>query len=87
MAELSTTISVFVERVVQPSCLTDVMELVRRLRIQAMMAPGYQLGAMWHDISNPNRILTLDTWQSRSVRRAFGWLLTVRRYFRISSRS
>ena len=64
MAELSTTISVFVERVVQASCLTDVMELVHRHRIQAMMSPGYQLGVIWQDISNPNRILTIDHWQS-----------------------
>lgn len=57
-------IKVLMERTIKGKNVSEIVRLLRQLRIKAMQQPGYISGETLHAIDDPNYYLVISTWES-----------------------
>lgn len=57
-------IKVLLERTIKGKNVSEIVRLLRQLRIKAMQQPGYISGETLHAVDDPNYYLVISTWES-----------------------
>ncbi len=57
-------IKVFMERVIKGKNVTEIVRLLRQLRVKAMQQPGYISGETLHAVDDPNVHLVISSWEN-----------------------
>jgi len=58
-------VKVLVERKIAGKNVSEIVRLLRQLRVQAMQQPGYISGETLHAVDDPNFYLVISTWESK----------------------
>jgi heme-degrading monooxygenase HmoA len=58
-------IKVLLEREIKGKNVSDIVRLLRKMRVLAMQQPGYISGETLHAVDDPNYYLVISTWESR----------------------
>ncbi|AEB10292.1 antibiotic biosynthesis monooxygenase family protein [Desulfobacca acetoxidans] len=57
-------IKVIMERTIKGRNVSEIVRLLRMLRVKAMQQPGYISGETLHAIDDPNSYLVISTWEN-----------------------
>ena len=57
-------VKVLLERTIRGQNVSQIVRLLRQLRILAMQQPGYISGETLHGVDDPNFYLVISTWES-----------------------
>lgn len=57
-------IKVLLERTIKGKNVSEIVRLLRQLRVKAMQQPGYISGETLHAVDDPNHYLVISTWES-----------------------
>jgi heme oxygenase (mycobilin-producing) len=57
-------VKVLMERTIRGQNVSDIVRLLRQLRVKAMQQPGYISGETLHGVDDPNYYLVISTWES-----------------------
>lgn len=57
-------VKVLLERTIKGKHVSDIVRLLRQMRVLAMQQPGYISGETLHAVSDPNHYLVISTWES-----------------------
>jgi heme-degrading monooxygenase HmoA len=57
-------VKVLLERTIRGQNVSQIVRLLRQLRILAMQQPGYISGETLHGLDDPNFYLVISTWES-----------------------
>lgn len=57
-------IKVLLERTIKGKNVSEIVRLLRQLRVKAMQQPGYISGETLHAVDDPNYYLVISTWES-----------------------
>lgn len=57
-------IKVLLERTIKGKNVSQIVRLLRQLRVKAMQQPGYISGETLHAVDDPNHYLVISTWES-----------------------
>ncbi len=60
-------IKVLMERTIKGKNVSEIVRLLRQLRVRAMQQPGYISGETLHAVDDPNCHLVISTWDSLSA--------------------
>lgn len=59
-------IKVLLEREIKGKNVSEIVRLLRQMRILAMQQPGYISGETLHALDDPNYYLVISTWESQA---------------------
>ncbi|OPX19841.1 MAG: antibiotic biosynthesis monooxygenase [Desulfobacca sp. 4484_104] len=59
-------IKVFMERSIKGKNVSEIVRLLRMLRVKAMQQPGYISGETLHALDDPNYYLVISSWENPS---------------------
>ncbi|MFP3868688.1 MAG: antibiotic biosynthesis monooxygenase family protein [Desulfobacteraceae bacterium] len=59
-------IKVFMERIIKGKNVSEIVRLLRMLRVKAMQQPGYISGETLHALDDPNYYLVISSWENPS---------------------
>jgi len=57
-------VKVLLERTIKGKHVSNIVRLLRQMRVLAMQQPGYISGETLHDVDDPNHYLVISTWES-----------------------
>ncbi len=57
-------VKVVLERTIKGKNVSQIVRLLRQLRVLAMQQPGYISGETLHALDDPNHYLVISTWES-----------------------
>ena len=57
-------VKILLERDIKGKHVSDIVRLLRQLRIMAMQQPGYVGGETLHAVDDPNHYLVISSWES-----------------------
>ncbi len=57
-------IKVLMERTIKGKNVSEIVRLLRMLRVKAMQQPGYISGETLHAFDDPNHYLVISTWEN-----------------------
>jgi len=57
-------IKVLLERTIKGKNVSEIVRLLRQLRVRAMQQPGYISGETLHAVDDHNHYLVISTWES-----------------------
>ena len=58
-------VKVLLERTLKGRHVSEIVRLLRQMRVLAMQQPGYVSGETLHAVDDPNHYLVISTWESR----------------------
>jgi heme-degrading monooxygenase HmoA len=58
-------VKVLMERTIRGQHVSQIVRLLRQLRVLAMQQPGYISGETLHGVDDPNYYLVISTWESQ----------------------
>jgi len=58
-------VKVLLERTLKGRHVSEIVRLLRQMRVLAMQQPGYISGETLHAVDDPNHYLVISTWESR----------------------
>jgi heme oxygenase (mycobilin-producing) len=57
-------VKVLLERTIKGKHVSQIVRLLRQIRVLAMQQPGYISGETLHEVDDPNHYLVISTWES-----------------------
>jgi|UniRef100_A0A7C3UXA7 heme-degrading monooxygenase HmoA len=57
-------VKVLLERTIKGKHVSNIVRLLRQMRVLAMQQPGYISGETLHAVDDPNHYLVISTWES-----------------------
>jgi heme-degrading monooxygenase HmoA len=57
-------VKVLLERTIKGKHVSNIVRLLRQIRVLAMQQPGYISGETLHAVHDPNHYLVISTWES-----------------------
>jgi heme-degrading monooxygenase HmoA len=57
-------VKVLLERTIKGKHVSEIVRLLRQIRVLAMQQPGYISGETLHAVDDPNHYLVISTWES-----------------------
>jgi len=57
-------VKILLERTIKGKHVTEIVRLLRQMRVLAMQQPGYISGETLHAVDDPNHYLVISTWET-----------------------